>query len=141
MSKTRRTNPGFLSNNEAARERKRIQDFVKHINEIEKLENQNQTNDIKNKDKLEKNIEKISITSEFWNTKKGLIVQAIVLNRAYNKEAILRVTHLKDEEYREAATELFQAGLLLPYGKISGNLSVTRELYCQCKQFFKQSSL
>jgi hypothetical protein len=29
MSKTRRTNPGFLSNNEAARERKRIQDFVK----------------------------------------------------------------------------------------------------------------
>ena len=139
MSEARRTNPGFLSNNEAARDRKRTHDFVRSIVAGQPSEYINKLSGIGNKNETEQKRENISVNPEFWSTKKGLIIRAIVLNRAYNKEAIIRVTQLKDEEYREAATELFLDKLILPYEKISGNLCVTRELYLQCKRFFQQT--
>ncbi len=81
----------------------------------------------------------ITVNSEFWDSAKGLIIRAIVFDKAYNKDAILKVTELKDEEYRQAATELFQAKLLMTYDRISGNLCVTKELYGQCQRFFQNS--
>ena len=67
----------------------------------------------------------------------GLIVKAIVIDRAYNRDAILKVTNLKEQDYLQAATELYQAELLKPYEKISGNFSVTKELYYLCKKHFE----
>jgi hypothetical protein len=72
----------------------------------------------------------IPIGPEFWASDKGLIVKAIVLNRAYKKYAILRATGLTDARYRNAATELFHAGLLTE--KYPGNLWVTKDLYVKC---------
>ena len=60
-----------------------------------------------------------------------------MIDRAYNKDAILKIIKLTDEEYRTAATELFLANLLKPYDKVSGNLTVTKELYLQCKKHFE----
>ena len=34
----------------------------------------------------------------------GLIVKAIVIDRAYNRDAILKVTNLKEQDYLQAAT-------------------------------------
>ena len=73
---------------------------------------------------------KLFISSTFWASNKGLIVKAIVLNKSYNKETILRSTRLTDTQYRAAATVLFETGLLTE--KYPGNLWVTKELYIKC---------
>ncbi len=138
MPETRRTNSGFLSNNEAARERQRTQDFVKGIVEAKTSESKNKVGHFEIKfDTKKKQENLVSIGQDFWSSNKGLIVRAIVLDRAYSKDTILRATQLKDEDYRQAATELFQAKLLTE--KSRGNLWVTRELYWQCQSFFQQN--
>jgi len=137
MPETRRTNSGFLSNNEAARERQRTQDFVKGIVEAKTSESKNKVGSFEIKfDSKKKQENLVSIGQGFWSSNKGLIVRAIVMDRAYNKDTILRATKLKDEDYRQAATELFQAKLLTE--KSRGNLWVTRELYWQCQSFFQK---
>ena len=136
MPETRRTNPGFLSNNESARDRKRTQDFVRSISETKQMDTKNEPSTIESKSGNQKKQEKtISITPEFWGSNKGLIVRAIVLNRAYKKDTILKVTKLRDQDYRQAATELFLSKLLTE--KSGGYLWVTKDLYWQCKNFFK----
>ncbi len=137
MSK-RRTNPGFLSDGETARERARLQQMVRGIAGALPSQAQTNTEGIPNKDidqKMHSN--QILVGPEFWRSNKGLLVRAIVIDRAYNKDAILRVTGLAEKDYRQAATELFQAKLLKTYEKISGNLSVTKQLYYLCKKHFE----
>ena len=139
----RRTKPGFLSDNEFAREQKRTQHTVRGLLTSTEFEKKSSVQQVETKPNLKVSIkaedEIVCIDSSFWASDKGLIVKAIVLNRAYNREAILQVTGLSDAQYRNAATALFQDGLLLTYEKINGNLCVARELYCQCKRFFKRS--
>ncbi len=130
----RRTNPFFLSDGEVERERLRLQKMVRSIAGNEKPESTSvNAKDNKKQEKA------ITVNQEFWGSTKGLVIHAIVIDKAYNKDAILKVTELNDEEYRQAATELFQANLLMPYDKINGNLRVTRELYDQCQRFFQNS--
>jgi hypothetical protein len=134
MPETRRTNAGFLSNNETVRDRKRTQDFVRSL--VKAKESESKDNSIVDKEngdqkKQERNI---SITTEFWDSKKGLIARAIVMNRAYKKDAILKATKLSDGDYRQAATELFKAKLLTE--KSGGGLWVSKKLYWQCRNFF-----
>jgi hypothetical protein len=137
MPETRLTNAGFLSNNEAARDRKRTEDFVRSLVKAKESESKdNSIADRENGDQRKKE-RNISITPEFWDSKKGLIVRAIVMNRAYNKDAILKATELNDEDYRQAATELFNAKLLME--KSGSGLWVSRELYWQCRSFFQQN--
>jgi len=131
---TRRTQAGFLSNNEAARDRKRTQDFVRSLVAAKQSEIKNKPSGVENKSGQEKII---CITPEFWGSKKGLIVRAIVMDRAFKKDAILKATKLSDEDYRQAATELFEAKLLTE--KSGGSLWVQRELYWKCQSFFQQS--
>jgi hypothetical protein len=64
-----------------------------------------------------------------------LIVKAIVMERAYRRDAILRVTGLTDTQYRQAATALFMVGLLEE--KYPGNLWVPKDLYIKCLNHFK----
>jgi hypothetical protein len=116
MPETRRTNPGFLSNNEAARDRKRTKDFVRGIVTSKELEEKSRERPVESKiikksPPLESD-EIVFIDSAFWASNKGLIVKAIVLGRAYKKDSILRLTGLTDSQYRQAATALFNVGLL-----------------------------
>ncbi len=121
MPETRRTNSGFLSNDEAARERQRTRDFVKGIVEAKTSESKNKVGSFEIKfDSKKKQENLVSIGQDFWGSNKGLIVRAMVMDRAYSNDAILRATQLKDEDYRQAATELFQAKLLTE--KSRGNL-------------------
>lgn len=138
---TRRTKPGFLSDNEFARDQRRTQDAVRGLMTSKEFEKKSSEHPVETKPYAKASTqhedEIVCIDSSFWASNRGLIVKAIVLNRAYNREAVLRATGLSDAQYRNAATALFDAGLLLTYERISGNLCVTRELYCQCKRFFK----
>ncbi len=76
MPETRRTNAGFLSNKEAARERQRIQAMVRNIAGTKQTE---ETRKAKN----------FVINPKFWSSNRGRIVTAIVINRAYDREALL----------------------------------------------------
>lgn len=135
---TRRTRPGFLSAGEAELDSLRTRQMVRGITGTNEFQTQNNTDEASNKNfEHKKQSNQIIIDSEFWKSNMGLIVKAIVIDRAYNKDAILKVTNLKEQDYLQAATELYQAELLKPYEKISGNFSVTKELYYLCKKHFE----
>jgi hypothetical protein len=120
----RRTRPGFLTNDEAARERQRTQDLVRSI--------------IGTKQSKKPNVASCFVPDpNFWGSSDGQIVRAIVLNRAYDRDAILKVTLLSEEDFEQALRDLLQDGLLEE--KEGGKLWVTRELYWQCQSFFQQS--
>lgn len=137
MPETRRTNAGFLSNDEASRDRKRTQDFVRSLITAKESESKDNPNGNRKNGEQKEQERNVSIIPEFWVSTKGLIVRAIVLNRAYTKAEILKATKLSDEDYRQAATELFQDKLLTE--KSGGSLWVPKELYWQCQSFFRQS--
>ena len=73
--------------------------------------------------------------SRFWETWRGHIIRAIVLNDAYTKDKILRATSLKEEAFDKALKELFQENLLEE--RKDGKFWVNRELYGKCKSFFE----
>jgi CO dehydrogenase/acetyl-CoA synthase epsilon subunit len=80
-------------------------------------------------------LEKDYFTSNsHWNTWKGRIVRAIVLNEAYTKSAILKATNLKEEEFEKALNELLPEKLIEEME--DGKFWVNRELYGKCKIFF-----
>ena len=124
MPETRRTNAGFLSNKEAARERQRIQAMVRNIAGAKQTEEPSEANNF-------------VINPKFWISNRGRIVSAIVINRAYDRQAILKVTKIDEKDFDSAIGELFKAGLLEEKGE--GKLWVTRELYWQCQSFFQKS--
>lgn len=82
---------------------------------------------------LEKN--DFATDSRFWETWRGRIIRAIVLNDAYTKDKILKVTNLKEEAFDTALKELFQENLLEE--RKEGKFWVNRELYGKCKSFFE----
>ena len=139
MPETRRTKPGFLSNNEFARDQRRTQDAVRGLITSKEFEKKSSEHIVETKPypkaSTQHEDEIVCIDSIFWASNKGLIVKAIVLNRSYNKEAILRATGLTDTQYRAAATILFQTGLLTE--KYPGNLWVPKDLYVKCLKYFK----
>ena len=134
MPETRRTKPGFLSNNEYARDLRRTQDAVRGLITSKEFEKRSSERPIETKPyaktPTQPEAEIVCLDSTFWASNKGLIVKAIVLNKSYNKETILRSTGLTDTQYRAAATVLFETGLLTE--KYPGNLWVTKELYIKC---------
>ena len=71
-----------------------------------------------------------------WNTWKGRIVRAIVLNEVYTKSEILKATNLKEKEFEQASSELFPEKLLVE--KRDGKFWVKRELYGKCVRYFAQ---
>ena len=129
----RRTNPWFLSDGEVERERRRLEFMVRGITQAKHPDNQTfitkTDSAVYNKDLVD---------SSFWHTNKCLIVRAIVLGRAYDKTAILRVTGLSDECYQKAETELMDAHLLMR--RENRRLLVTRELYWQCLNYFRNKN-
>jgi hypothetical protein len=52
--------------------------------------------------------------SKFWDSWKGRIIRAIVINWVYTKEDILKAKGLKKEQCEIAASELSQTHLLEP---------------------------
>jgi hypothetical protein len=139
MPETRRTKPGFLSNNEYARDQRRTQDAVSGLMTSKEFEKRSSERQIETKPYArtpsQPEAEIVCIDSTFWASNKGLIVKAIVLNKSYNKQAILRSTGLTDTQYRAAATVLFETGLLTE--KYPGNLWVPKDLYVKCIMYFK----
>jgi hypothetical protein len=129
---TRRTSPGFLSNNEAARERQRTQDFVRSIAGIN--QDEKTAGPPLSRRAIEAGV--FLPNAKFWSSWKGRIIQAIVLSQAYKRDQVLKVTELTDEEYAMALKELLQLNLLKE--KDSGKLWVTRELYWRCRNYFKE---
>ena len=67
-----------------------------------------------------------------WNTWKGRLVRAIVLNGVYTKSAILKATNLKEEEFERGLNELSQ----LVEEREDGKFWVTRELYGKCMSYY-----
>jgi hypothetical protein len=135
MPEARRTNPGFLSNNEAARDRKRTQDLVRGLATGKEFEQKRPESSIESRlpvkekpPRMEGEI--VMIDSDFWVSDAGSVVKAIVLSKAYRREAIMRVTGLSDARYRNATTRLFEVGILTQ--KYPGSLWVTKELYMKC---------
>ncbi len=124
MPETRRTNAGFLSNKEAAREKQRIQAMVRNIAGTKQTEETSKAN-------------YFIINPKFWSSNRGRIVTAIVINRAYDRQAILKATMIDEKDFDSALGELFKAELLEE--KRDGKLWVTRELYWQCQSFFQQA--
>jgi hypothetical protein len=129
---TRQTTPGFLSNNEAAKERKRTEDFVRSLTGT----NQPETSNLLPWSTRTNEANGFVPTAKFWSSWKGRIVQAIVLSQAYTRDQALKVTTLKEEDYDLALKELLQLNLVKE--KDSGNLWVTRELYWRCRNYFKE---
>jgi hypothetical protein len=129
---TRRTSPGFLSNNEAARERKRTEDFVRSLTRT----NQPETGNGLPRSTRTNEANGFVPTARFWRSWKGRIVQAIVLSQARNKDQVLKVTTLTAEEYDVAFKELLQINLAKE--KDDGKLWVSRELYWRCRNYFKE---
>lgn len=129
---TRRTNPGFLSDNEAARARRQTQDFVRSI-----TGNIQHTKPVNSSQSSHPTITKQTRNpvsdGKFWGSSKGKIVQAIVFKRAYTRSAIIKCTLLKEGDFEQALRELSQAKLLEQ--KEGGKLWVTRQLYWRCKNF------
>ncbi len=73
----------------------------------------------------------------FWGTWGGRIVRAVVLLDSYSKDAILKVTNLKAEEYDQAVKGLLEDNLVTLN---EGNkLWVTKELYGKCRKYFEVS--
>ena len=101
-------------------ERLRTQDMVRSFvtsNEFEKKDNP----DI------------FEFNQRFWNSWKGRIVRAIVLDGIYSENEILKITKLKQKNLETALRELFQAKLLEENNK---GFRVTRDVYKQCWTFF-----
>ncbi len=73
-------------------------------------------------------------TNSHWNTWKGRIVRAIVLNEVYTKNEILKATNLKEREFEQASNELFPE--LLEEKEDDGTFWVNREVYGKCKRYF-----
>jgi phosphatidylserine/phosphatidylglycerophosphate/cardiolipin synthase-like enzyme len=71
-----------------------------------------------------------------WNTWKGRIVRAIVLNEVFTKGEILKATNLKEKEFDQASNELFPEKLLEEME--DGKFWVKRELYGKCLRYFAQ---
>lgn len=134
MPETRRTKPGFLSNNEYVRDQRRTQEAVRGLMTSKEFEKRSSERLIETKPYgrtlTQPEAEIVCLDSTFWASNEGLIVKSIVLNKSYSKEAILRPTGLTDTQYRAAATVLFETGLLTE--KYPGNLWVTEELYIKC---------
>jgi hypothetical protein len=112
MPETRRTKPGFLSNNEYARDQRRTQDAVRGLMTSKEFEKRSSERPIETKPYArtltQPEAEIVCLDSTFWASNEGLIVKAIVLNKSYSKEVILRSTGLTDTQYRAAATVLFE---------------------------------
>jgi hypothetical protein len=73
----------------------------------------------------------------FWSTWGGRIVRAVVLLDAYSKDAILKATSLKSEEYDQAVKGLLEDNLIEI--NESSKLWVTKELYSKCRKYFEAS--
>ena len=58
-------------------------------------------------------LETNQITSpKFWNSWKGRIIRAIVLDGLYTRDKIRKRTQLQEEQFEQALNELFQNELL-----------------------------
>jgi len=79
--------------------------------------------------------EPFEFNRRFWNSWKGRIVRAIVLDRVYRKDEIIRITKLKHKNFELALEELFQAQLIK---EIEKGLFVTKELYKKSWIFFRE---
>jgi hypothetical protein len=124
MPETRRTNAGFLSDNEAARERQRTREMVRGIVKTKQSEETSKANNF--------------ITNpKFWISNSGRIVTAIVINRAYDRQSILKVTMIDEKDFDSAVRELVKTELLEM--KRDGKFWVPRELYWQFQSFFQQT--
>ena len=119
----RRTNPGFLSDDEAARDRERTKIMVRGIINGKQDTRISETNSF-------------VADPRFWGSWRGRIIRAIVLNGANTRNAILKATKLKEEELEQALKELFQANLLEE--REQGKFWVNRELYGKCKSYFEE---
>jgi hypothetical protein len=120
----RRTNPGYLTNGETAKESIRLQEMVRGIagsGESPKLR-----------------ASKFIATPRFWGSYKGRVVKAIIIDRAYTVEAVLKATQLNDKYVEWALRELIRDEIVEI--KEGGKLWVVRELYWQCQNFFNPSS-
>lgn len=81
----RRTNPSFMTNGEAERERLRLQHMVRGIAENERGVNQAPQSAAKNNPINSKGqTQPSSIGPEFWASDRGSIVKAIVINGPIN---------------------------------------------------------
>jgi hypothetical protein len=75
--------------------------------------------------------------SVFWGTWGGRIVRAIVLLDAYSKDAILKATSLKAEEFDQAIKGLLEDTLVEV--NESNKIWVVKELYIKCRKYFEIS--
>jgi phosphatidylserine/phosphatidylglycerophosphate/cardiolipin synthase-like enzyme len=71
-----------------------------------------------------------------WDTWKGRIVRAIVLNAVYTKSAILKATNLKEEEFEKTLDELSPNNLVKEME--DGKFWVKGEIYGKCQIFFRE---
>ena len=69
----------------------------------------------------------------FWNSWKGQIVRAIVLDGVYAKNEIIKSTKLKQKNFELALEELFQTQLIYENQK---GFFVNKEVYKKCFIFF-----
>jgi phosphatidylserine/phosphatidylglycerophosphate/cardiolipin synthase-like enzyme len=72
--------------------------------------------------------------NEHWNTWKGCIVRAIVLNKVNTKSTILKATNLKEKELERGLGELSQLVVQMEDGKFW----VNRKLWKKCQIFFNE---
>jgi hypothetical protein len=119
---TRRTNPSFLSESEAIRERERTHEMVRSIVGCSPTTNEEE--------------KKAVVDQRFWESWKGRIVRSIVLSRTFTKSEILKATKLKEEQFEKALKELFQADLITESEE--GKFRVSRDLYKQCMRYFEE---
>lgn len=125
----RRTNPGFLSDDEAKRDRERTEDMVRGIVAGKGVTNMGETS----KPDSSKNAS-FEPDEKFWETWRGRIVRAIVLNGAYTKDAILKNTSLGEKQFEQAVKELLDNNLLEEME--NRPFWVKRDLYGKCQIFF-----
>lgn len=77
---------------------------------------------------------KFDFDRRFWNSWKGRIVRAIVLDGVYTKTELLKITKLKEENFEIALQELFQSKLI---EENQDTFRVPKNVYKQCWEFFK----
>ena len=74
---------------------------------------------------------------KFWNSWKGRIIRAIVLDGLYTRDKILKRTRLQEEQFEQALNELFQNELLTE--KHDNRFWVnSRELCNEYRTYFKK---
>jgi phosphatidylserine/phosphatidylglycerophosphate/cardiolipin synthase-like enzyme len=74
---------------------------------------------------------------KFWSSWRGRIIRAIVLDRLYKRNEILKRTQLQEKQFEQALGELFQKELLEETDKDRFLVS-SRELCNEYRTFFKK---